>query len=156
MSSPVTIAHPTSHIDLTPTLLTLFGKSAAAEEMQGVPLWQRTGRERLYLLGANYGGADGFVEDGTYYMRQALSGAVHQAHQFAFRDVTQVQLESPTIPFVTGALEEAVHLQQALVSRLLVERRVSRLTGAGETRVMLDHRTRYAPHSGSPLAFVRE
>jgi hypothetical protein len=130
LRATVTIGNPTSHIDLAPTLLALLGRTTAAAQMQGVPLWQRGPRDRLYFFGAAYGGADGFVEDGAYYMRQALSGAVYRHDRFSFPDDTQVDPGGPIGSFVSGALAEAMYLQQALVSRILVERTATR---PGET-----------------------
>lgn len=122
LQEPVRIENPTSHIDFAPTLLALLGKGPATARMQGVPLWQRRAEHRLYFLGSAYGGAEGFVENGTYYMRQSLSGAVYRHDRFAFADETQVQAGSPIVSFVSGALAEAAELQQALVTRMLLER----------------------------------
>jgi hypothetical protein len=122
LQQPIRIENPTSHIDFAPTLLAFLGKAAAAARMQGVPLWQRRAEDRLYFFGSSYGGAEGFVQDGTYYMRQALSGAVYRHDRFAFGDETQVESGSPIVGFVSGALAEAAQLQQALVTRVMLER----------------------------------
>ena len=119
LTHTVAIAVPTSHIDLAPTLATLFGNVDSASAMQGIPLWQRTRRDRLYFLAAPYGGADGFVEDGTYCMRQALSGAVYCNSELSFADRHQVQPGSALVTRVSGALDDATRLQQSLVTRLL-------------------------------------
>jgi sulfatase-like protein len=121
LQQTVRISTPTSHVDFAPTIAALFGKTASAARMQGVPIWQRRPRDRLYFLGAAYGGADGFVEDGTYYMRQALSGAVYSNRAFSFADHNQVAAGSPVIKWATDALAEADQLQLALISRLLRE-----------------------------------
>ena len=117
----VRISTPTSHVDFAPTLTALVGKTANASRMQGVPIWQRTARDRLYFLGSAYGGADGFVEDGTYYMRQALSGAVYTNRAFAFTDQNLAPAGSPVVKWTTDVLTEANQLQLALVSRMLRE-----------------------------------
>jgi Sulfatase len=117
LSSTVVVSPPTSHIDLTPTLLGLFGATEPAARMQGVPLWQRRSTDRLYLLAFAYGGADGFVQDDTYYMRQALSGAVSRSREFRFSDGEQVAPGDPAIPFVNRGLEELEALQRVLVAR---------------------------------------
>ena len=117
----IRISTPTSHVDFAPTIAALFGKTANAARMQGVPIWQRTARDRLYFLGSAYGGADGFVEDGTYYMRQALSGAVYTNRTFSFADEHLVAAGSPVNKSTTDALSDATQLQLALVSRLLRE-----------------------------------
>jgi hypothetical protein len=86
--------------------------------MHGVPVWQRTSRDRLYLLASAYGGADGFVEDGRFYMHQALSGAVYASDQFAFADAHQVRPGERLEPFVVQGLEQASRGQHALARRL--------------------------------------
>jgi hypothetical protein len=115
---PVVIPAPTSHIDLAPTLLALLGEPAAVARMQGVPVWQRTPANRLYMLGSAYGGADGFLDAGRFYMRQALSGAVYANDRFVFEGAHQAQPHDPTVGFVTDALEQANQAQLAVLGRL--------------------------------------
>jgi arylsulfatase A-like enzyme len=115
---PMTLQVPTSHIDLAPTLLALLGAPDAAARMHGVPVWQRTSRDRLYVLASAYGGADGFLEAGRFYMYQALSGAVYASDRFAFDDAHQVRPGDPLISFVVDGLERAAAGQHALVARL--------------------------------------
>ncbi|HET7216956.1 MAG TPA: sulfatase-like hydrolase/transferase [Vicinamibacterales bacterium] len=118
---PITV--PTSHIDLAPTLAALFGKADSAAAMQGVPLWQRTAHDRLYFLAAPYGGADGFVEDGRYCMRQALSGAVYCNQSLSFADRHQVPPGATDVARVARTLDDATRLQQAVVTRILHDAR---------------------------------
>jgi hypothetical protein len=118
LSGPVRIDAPTSHVDLAPTLLALMGNAGAAARMHGVPIWQRTLRDRIYVLGAAYGGADGFVEGGRYYMRQALSGAVYASPTFDFADRHQLAPTDPRAAFVATAIEQGRERQHALVARL--------------------------------------
>jgi membrane-anchored protein YejM (alkaline phosphatase superfamily) len=117
------ISSPTSHIDFAPTLLALLGATDAVARMQGVPLWRRSPPNRIYFLASTYGGADGFVEGGIYYMRQVLSGAVYRSPRFDFSDDRQARPGDPVIPFVTEALARLDALQQTLVSRSLDEPR---------------------------------
>jgi hypothetical protein len=118
LAAPVAVTAPTSHIDLAPTLLALLGSSGAASRMHGVPVWQRTPSDRLYLLGSAYGGADGFVEGGRFYMHQALSGAVYASDRFAFADAHQIPPGDPREPFVVQALDQARRGEHALAIRL--------------------------------------
>ena len=117
LSQTVVVSSPTSHIDLAPTILGLLGAAEPAARMQGVPIWQRSATNRIYLLAFAYGGADGFVQDGTYYMRQALSGAVSKSHDFSFADDEHVGPNDPAIPLVNGALEDLDALQRVIVAR---------------------------------------
>ena len=118
MPAPMVLQAPTSHVDLAPTLLALLGSPDAAARMHGIPVWQRSGDDRLYLLGAAYGGADGFLEGGRFYMHQAMSGAVYASDRFAFGDADQARPGDPIVPFVVGGLEQASEGQHALVTRL--------------------------------------
>jgi hypothetical protein len=86
--------------------------------MHGIPIWQRRPGDRLYLLGADYGGADGFIENGRYYMHQRLSGAVYASDRFGFDDVDQVRPSDPLVPYVTSALARATEGQLALIARV--------------------------------------
>jgi hypothetical protein len=113
------VSAPTSHVDFAPTLAALLGKVETASRMQGVPIWQRSAADRLYLFGSAYGGADGFVENGTYYMHQGLSGAVYSNTELSFGDEHLARPGAPVIAHVTGVLTEAAELQDALVSRIL-------------------------------------
>ena len=125
IAAPTRLEAPTSHIDLAPTLLALLGVPEAAGRMHGIPVWQRTRRDRLYVLASSYGGADGFVEDGRFYMHQAISGAVYANDQFAFGDGHQARPGDPTIPFVVGALEQARDGQHAFAIHLRSPSRTS-------------------------------
>jgi Sulfatase len=116
--APTVLQAPTSHIDLAPTLLALLGSPDAAARMHGVPVWQRSERDRLLLLGSAYGGADGFLEGGRFYMHQTLSGAVYANDRFAFGDADQARPLDPIVPFVVGGLEKASEGQRALAIRL--------------------------------------
>lgn len=118
LRAPLVVDVPTSHVDLAPTLLTLMGAAAGAARMEGVPIWQRRSRDRLYLLGAAYGGADGFVEKDRYFMRQALSGAVYASDRLAFDAADQLRPGDPLIPYVAGALDDAARLQREIAIRL--------------------------------------
>ena len=125
LQAPHVVDVPTSHVDLAPTLLTLMGASANAARMEGVPIWQRQSRDRLYLLGAAYGGADGFVEDGRYFMRQALSGAVYASDRLAFDAGDPLRRGDPLIPYVRGALDDGARLQHEIAIRLRDDRQAS-------------------------------
>jgi hypothetical protein len=118
VAAPMVLQAPTSHIDLAPTLLALLGAPDAAARMHGIPVWQRRDADRLYMLASAYGGADGFIENGRFYMHQALSGAVYASGRFAFSDGDQARPGDPVVPFVVGALGKESEGQHALVTRL--------------------------------------
>jgi hypothetical protein len=126
LKRPTPVIHPTSHVDFAPTLLALFGQTDSVKGMQGVPIWQRSASDRIYFLAFSYGGADGFAQDGTYYMRQGLSGAVYAHHSLSFENSHQGKPGDPVIPFVNEALTRADQLQRMLVTRLLTQHDISR------------------------------
>jgi hypothetical protein len=132
IQQPVMIDAPTSHIDLAPTLLSLFGRVDRAARMSGLPLWQRTSANRIFFLASAYGGADGFTQDGVYYMRQALSGATYRSPTFAFDDHQQITAVDPAAAFVEGALTEQDSVQRQIVARAVSG--ASNATDAGMTR----------------------
>jgi hypothetical protein len=126
LSRTFVVSHPTSHVDFAPTLLGLLGVAEPAARMQGVPIWQRKSSDRLYLLAFAYGGADGFVQDGMYYMRQALSGGVSRSPDFTFEEDDRVGLDDGIVPFVNGALADLDAVQRTLFARQLDPIPVSR------------------------------
>lgn len=132
LSSTVRIDEPTSHIDLTPTVLALLGQTGDLAETQGVPLWQRSTRRRIYLLAFAYGGADGFVQDGRYYMRQGLSGATFVSNRFHFEDRDQVAADDPVSAFVDEGLRRLDATQQGIVTRTLDAMTEIRFNAAGQ------------------------
>ena len=59
----------TSHIDVSPTLLDIFGVNRNKELEQGLGLWDPGLKDRTtFFLGNWYFGADGFYEDGEFKM----------------------------------------------------------------------------------------
>ena len=118
VSGPTVLQAPTSHVDLAPTLLALLGAPDAAARMHGVPVWQRSKGDRLYVLASDYGGADGFVEGGRFYMHQAMSGAVYANDRFEFQDADQVRPGDALVPFVVEGLRKVSEGQHALMAGL--------------------------------------
>ena len=55
-----------------------------AERDAGYPDLAASRSRSHLLLAFDYGGAEGFVENGRYYMRQGLTGAIYASDQFRF------------------------------------------------------------------------
>ena len=121
LTATVAIDRPTSHVDITPTLLALAGRSSEAVRMQGVPIWQRGSGDCIYLLAFDYGGAEGFVENGRYYMRQGVSGAVFESPQFFFDADHQIAPGDRKADYVIDRLKQLEALQQTLVSHTIAD-----------------------------------
>ena len=117
LAAPMRLGTPSSHVDVAPTVLALFGQTDAAAHMAGVPIWQREADDRIYLLGSAYGGADGFIEGGRFYMRQALSGLVYASDRFAFETAASLPPADRRAPWIADALTRADALQQAISAR---------------------------------------
>ncbi|UWZ83988.1 LTA synthase family protein [Occallatibacter riparius] len=118
LKSAVRINYPTSHIDLSPTLLDLLGLSGAPLHAQGSPVTeQRLANRRIYLPMGTYG-ASGFYENGAYFMITS-DGRVYKnsTMRFSERDI---------LPYGSAEGSEARHIeseheatQAALLSNLL-------------------------------------
>ena len=119
LSATAAIDVPTSHVDVAPTLLALLGETRGLDQMQGVPVWQRSLADRIYLLAFAYGGADGFIEHGRYYMRQGISGAAFISDRFVFEDGMQVPFGGADAHYVDDQLNRLELIQQSLVSHTL-------------------------------------
>jgi hypothetical protein len=115
----VFIDTPTSHIDVTPTVLALLGTTSAVSEMEGIPIWQRRPNNRIYFWAYDYGGVDGFEQNDRYYMRQELSGVEFASDYSGFYSGfpdTAVDHDRRRNKFVSMELSEANTLQEAIVS----------------------------------------
>jgi phosphoglycerol transferase MdoB-like AlkP superfamily enzyme len=66
------IHHPTSHIDLAPTLIHLIGASYNEGDFHGRSLFDKTIRT-IYFLGGSYSPVSGFVDNTGYYMENRSS-----------------------------------------------------------------------------------
>jgi membrane-anchored protein YejM (alkaline phosphatase superfamily) len=83
------IDSPTSHIDITPTLLDLLGISAGRENEQGLPVYDPEISQRRLFLQMDMFGASGYHYGGSYYSRSAMG--------FTYK--------SPTMDFENGMMK---------------------------------------------------
>jgi hypothetical protein len=77
------IDSPTSHIDITPTLLDLLGISSGRELEQGSPVYDPEIARRRLFLQMDMFGASGFYYGGSYYSRSAM-GFVYKGPSMNF------------------------------------------------------------------------
>ena len=85
IAGPDRLEVPTSHIDLTPTILSLLGVREGRDQEQGVPVWQAGLDKRvLGLFAGDYLGADAYLDNGVFFMREAFTGAAYRSPTLEF------------------------------------------------------------------------
>lgn len=114
---------PTSHIDLAPTVLALLGRTAPLERMLGIPVWQRGADERLYFYASAYAGADGYLDNGRFYMRQTASDASFASSTFTFGEHDLVPADSPVAAEIGQVVKASNELNEAITNRLAEDSR---------------------------------
>lgn len=92
LSAPVRITAPTSHVDITPTVLDLLGIEPMADDAyEGVPIYtKKLDLRRLYFFAGEYLGADAFLEQGFYNMVGRITGQSYRSVTMDFPDHTAV------------------------------------------------------------------
>lgn len=80
---PLTVLQPTSHIDITPTILGLLGIPFPPYTYQGRNLGRECKRS-LFWLGGDYLPASGFTSQGRYFMENRNLGLVLKSPRFDF------------------------------------------------------------------------
>ena len=112
------IDSPTSHIDITPTLLDLVGISAGRENEQGLPVYApELGQRRLFLQMDMFG-ASGFYYGGSYYSRSSM-GFVYKSPTLNFEKADMVRFDSKETEEVQNILAAQDANQSALLSTVL-------------------------------------
>lgn len=81
----VFLRHRTSHVDVSPSLIHLFGLDSMAGPHQGVLLWDERANERTLVFNANwYFGADGFASGSRYSMFNETLDIAFSSNQLKF------------------------------------------------------------------------
>jgi hypothetical protein len=109
---------PTSHIDLTPTLLDLLGISAGRENEQGLPVYDPEISRRRLFLQMNMFGASGFYSGGSYYSRSSM-GFVYKSPTMNFETGGMVRFNSKEAEEVRNILAAQDTSQDSLLSAVL-------------------------------------
>jgi phosphoglycerol transferase MdoB-like AlkP superfamily enzyme len=109
---------PTSHIDITPTLLDLLGISAGRENEQGLPVYDpEIGQRRLFLQMDMFG-ASGFYYGGSYYSRSSM-GLIYKSPTMNFEKASMVRFGSKEAKEIQDILAAQDANQDSLLSSVL-------------------------------------
>jgi arylsulfatase A-like enzyme len=118
LKHPVTVEWPTSHIDITPTILDLLGVPAGRELEEGAAIWNPGITKRRLFLSMDPFGAAGFFDSGSYYMRSA-SRTIFKSDSLHFEDRNTLPFDSEESVAVRQALAEQDGIQRAFSLHLL-------------------------------------
>ncbi len=118
LQSRTDVQHITSHIDITPSLLDLFGVKLGRESEQGSPVWDERLRTRNTYFPANHLlGSDGYHSaDGKYCMWNHLNEAIYEKTQLHFDTANLVAKDSPRYQEIKQHLMSAFALQEVWAS----------------------------------------
>jgi hypothetical protein len=106
------VDHPTSHIDLSPTLSALLGWTSDTGPTIGLPVTDAQLRDRrLFLFGGRYLGADGFIEPGACWQWQHSVDIATESDSPRFLDRRGVVNGTPESVRVRDLLRDATALQ---------------------------------------------
>ncbi len=117
VQSPTTVSNLTSHIDVVPTVLDLFGVDGGREFEQGNPIWdpELSGRTTFFFANG-YLGADGFYAHGGAFSWNHLTNTVYAATGgLHFDENAIVPASAPVHVQVTTLITRMRALQQAWI-----------------------------------------
>jgi phosphoglycerol transferase MdoB-like AlkP superfamily enzyme len=111
---------PTSHIDVTPTLLDLLGISAGRENEQGMPVYAPEISQRRLFLQMDMFGASGSYYGGSYYSLSSM-GLIYKSPTMNFETSGMVRFNSKEAEEVRNILAAQDTNQDSLLSTVLVQ-----------------------------------
>jgi phosphoglycerol transferase MdoB-like AlkP superfamily enzyme len=115
LKSTKRIDWPTSHIDIQPTVLDLLGVQVGREWEEGSPIWEPAlDHRRVFMLADMMFGADGYWDDGKYYMEQNDSGAVFESGTDHFQSNNILPPESSEAAEVRSTLTHMISVEHAV------------------------------------------
>jgi arylsulfatase A-like enzyme len=112
---PVEINYPTSHIDITPTLLDLLGVSTGADLEQGSSIFSPGIENRRLFLAMNFFGASGYYDLGSYYSSGPV-GAVYRSRTLDFTDKDALRFDDKEAQNARAVLAEHDARQRVILS----------------------------------------
>lgn len=123
LEHPVRVDWPTSHIDITPTIMDLLGITAGRELEQGTAIWNPSIASRRLFLAMDTFGAAGFCDGGSYYMRSGMNSVFKNA-TLHFEDRDALAFNDGEAIAVRKALDDQDRLQHALLLHMFDSRRI--------------------------------
>jgi arylsulfatase A-like enzyme len=112
------IDYPTSHIDITPTLLDLLGISTGRELEQGSSIFNPGIQDRRLFLAMDFFGASGFYYQGFYYSSGPV-GVVYKNSTLDFTDKDALRYDSKEAEAVRAVLAEQNTSQSLILTHVL-------------------------------------
>jgi len=109
----------TSHIDLTPTILDLLGVEHDRNREQGAPIWDPdiAKRTTFFFAGQAFG-ADGYYEEGKFFMWSRMSGAASKNSTMHFDSSSVLPEDSQESRNVVQRMERMLGFDQVWDARL--------------------------------------
>ena len=112
------INYPTSHIDITPTLLDLLGIPASPDIEQGSSIFNPGIENRRLFLPMNFFGASAYYDRGSYYSTGAL-GVVYKSATLDFNDKDALRFDDREAENARAVLAEQDSNQRMILSKVL-------------------------------------
>jgi len=110
---------PTSHIDITPTVLDLLGFSSSLELEQGSPVYAPELDKRRVFLSMNFMGSSGFYENGEYYSRSAIGrGAIYKNSTLQFKSSNMLPFDSEEAENARKIIDRHDHTQVMILQHV--------------------------------------
>ena len=120
LKQTVKIDSPTSHIDISPTILELLGVNWGRELEQGQPIWSPGLAKRRVFLSMDTFGATGYVDAGSeYFSIGTVANTTYHSHELKFDDRDALAIQSKEAVEARVIIARQNQLQDALVRQLL-------------------------------------
>ena len=118
LQKPDSINYPTSHIDITPTLLDLLGIPPGTDLEQGSSVFRPGIENRRLFLAMNFFGASGYYDQGSYYSCGPL-GLVYKSTKLDFTDKDALRFDDKEAQNARAVMAEQDARQRIILSKVL-------------------------------------
>jgi len=119
LQHPVMIHWPTSHIDISPTILDLLGATSGRTLEEGEPIWAPSLAKRRLFLPMDTFGATGLYQNGHYYDMALTTRTVFKNQALNFEDKNVLATDAPEALAVRRDILEQNARQNVLLVHLL-------------------------------------